>query len=161
MASDKTLKEFYFEAMRKQWGQGTRKKPKNTVPGHEMFVFQKEDLTLVELRAESLFDGGISGMINIFDEGNLAWSVHYSGFCEKRARTFLREVLSKSFRNGNGASIRGPRRLEEKKLAYVNLISGNSGFARIRCYEKIIKVAIDKPEDKILAEISFFGGLID
>lgn len=155
------LREFYLEAMRKRWGQGTRKKPKNTVPGHQIFVFQSGDLTLVELHAESLLGNSVSGMTNIFFGENLVWTVHYSGFCEKQAESFLSEVLSKSFRNGNGSGIRGPRRLEGKKFVYLNLFRDGSRFKRIKCLERIIKIQIDKPENKILAEISFNGGLID
>lgn len=159
MTTNEELREFYLEAMRKRWGQGTRKKPKQTIPGHEIFVFQNGDLTLVELHAESLLDGNVSGMISIFNEENLAWTVHYSGFCEKQAKPFLSEVLSGSFRNKNGSGIRGPRRLEGKKFVYVNLARDNSRFKRINCREKIIKIQVDKPEDKILAEIAFWGGL--
>jgi hypothetical protein len=161
MTSEKELREFYLEAMKKHWTLGTRRKPKSVIPGHEVFIFSNRNLTLVELCGESNLSSAVAGMINILDEKNLVWAVSYRGFCEKRAEPFLTEILAESFRNGTGSGIRGPLKAEGKKLEYHHLCRNDNRFGWINSREKILRVQIHKPNDQILAEINFTGGLID
>lgn len=159
--NEKEIREFYWKAMAKRWSSGTKTETGSVVPGHKMFVFRKGDYFLAETYCENSLTNGLSGMINIFKDEEPIWTFHYLGFCEKQAKSFLNNVLSKAFRNGTSLGARGPERFEGKKYVYINPRQFGFRIDQVEGYEKIIKPQIEETNDRTMAHLRFYGGFIE
>jgi hypothetical protein len=161
MLSEKEIRSFYREAMGKRWSNNTSKKTRSTIPDHKMFTYRQGNLLCVECCSDSSNNGNISGIVNIFCDEELIWTLQYYGFCEKTARPFLASVLSTAFHNNSSIAGRGPKRFEGERYIYLN--PGQRGYRidKFQGQEKIVKVGLDKIEKGTRARISFRGGLIE
>lgn len=161
MLSEKEIRSFYREAMSKRWLNHTNKRKRSTIPAHKMFTYRKGNLLCVEYYSDGSNNGNISGIVNIFNDEELIWTLQYHGYCEKLARPFLGAVLAKAFSDKSSLAARGPERFEGERYLYLN--PGQRGYRidNVRGQEKIVKLGLDRIEKGIRARISYHGGLIE
>jgi hypothetical protein len=147
--------------MGKRWSNYTSKKTRSTIPDHKTFTYRQGNLLCVECCSDCSNNGNVSGIVNIFYDEELIWTLQYHGFCERTASPFLASVLSAAFHDNSSIAGRGPERFEGERYIYLN--PGQHGYRidKFRGQEKIIKIGLDKIEKGIKARISFHGGLIE